>query len=107
MRSFRKALAKGESEAQGQKTGDALVKYGEAYWSYGQYDKAAEVIQAGITKGVQNADDAKLRLGIAYISAGKKAQAMDAFKGVAAGSVPAQIAKLWTLAANSPPPKKA
>ncbi len=97
-----KTLAKGEAEAMTQKTGDALVKFGEAYWSYGQYDKAVEVIHAGIAKGVQNGDDAKLRLGIAYIGAGKRAQALEAFKGIAAGSVSSQIAKLWTLAANAP-----
>ena len=63
-----KALAQGETEARKAKTGDALVKAGEAYWSYGQYDKAAEIIQEGITKGVTSTDDAKLRLGIVYIS---------------------------------------
>jgi tetratricopeptide (TPR) repeat protein len=100
-----KTLAAGEAEARKAKTGDALVKAGEAYWSYGQYDKAAEVIQEAITKGVTNADDAKLRLGIVYISAGKKAQAQEAFKGIAASSVPGQLSRLWTLAANSPPKK--
>ncbi len=102
-----KTLAAGETEARKAKSGDPLVKAGEAYWSYGQYDKAAELIQEGITKGVTSADDAKFRLGVVYLSAGKKPQAAEAFKGIAANSVPGQLSRLWTLAANSPPPKKA
>ena len=95
------ALAKAVTEASSQKTGDALVKLGEAYASYGQYDKAIETIQAGIAKNPTNADDAKLRLGIAYIQAGKRQQGIDAFKGIAAGTPTAQVAKLWTLASGS------
>lgn len=91
------ALAKGEAEAMKQKTGEALVKYGEAYWSYGQFDKAIAATEAGIAKGVPDMDDAKLRLGIAYKMAGKTAQANDAFKGIAAGTVPAQVASLWKI----------
>jgi hypothetical protein len=92
-----KNLEKGEAEAQKQKTGDALVKYGEAYWSYGMYDKAIAATEAGIAKGVTNADDAKLRLGIAYQAAGKKQQANEAWKGITPGSVPAQLASLWKV----------
>lgn len=101
-----KTLAAGEAEARKAKSGDPLIKAGEAYWSYGQYDKAAELIQEGITKGVTSADDAKFRLGMVYISAGKKQQAMEAFKGINAASIPGQLSRLWTLAANSPPPAK-
>jgi hypothetical protein len=91
------ALAKGEAEAMKQKTGEALVKYGEAYWSYGQFDQAIAATEAGIAKGVPDMNDAKLRLGIAYKMAGKNAQANDAFKGIAAGTVPAQVASLWKI----------
>ncbi len=94
------SLAKGVSEASNQKTGDALVKFGEAYASYGQYDKAVETIQAGITKTPTNADDAKLRLGIAYIQGGKRQQGLDAFKGITAGTPSAQVARLWSLASG-------
>jgi hypothetical protein len=93
-----KNLEAGEAEAAKQKTGDALVKFGEAYLSYGMHDKAIAATEAGIAKGVTNADDAKLRLGIAYQVAGQKAKANEAFKGITPGSVPAQIASLWKLA---------
>ena len=92
-----KNLEKGESEAQKQKTGEALVKYGEAYWSYGMYDKAIAATEAGIAKGVLNMDDAKLRLGIANKAAGKNAQANEAFKSIVPGTVPAKIANLWKV----------
>lgn len=94
------ALAKGVAEASNQKTGDALVKFGEAYASYGQYDKAIETIQAGIAKNPTNLDDAKLRLGVAYIQSGKRQQGLDAFKGITAGTPTAQVARLWTLASG-------
>jgi tetratricopeptide (TPR) repeat protein len=100
-----KTLAAGEAEARKAKSGDPLVKAGEAYWSYGQYDKAADLINEAITKGVTNADDAKFRLGMVLISAGKKDQAQAAFKGINQQSVPGQLSRLWTLAANAPPKK--
>jgi len=96
-----KALEKGVTEARKLKTGDALVKFGEAYWSYGQNDQAIALIEEGIAKGVQNADDAKLRLGIAYISAGKRPQALEAFKGITPASISAQLATLWRLHKNA------
>ena len=95
--SDQKTLAAGEAEAAKAKTGDALVKTGEAYWSYGMYDKAISATEAGIAKGVTDADDAKLRLGIAYLGAGQRPQALAAFKGITPGSVPAQLAVLWRL----------
>ena len=90
-----KGLAAGEAEAAKAKTGDPLVKTGEAYWSYGMYDKAISTTEAGIAKGVTDADDAKLRLGIAYLGAGQRPKALEAWKGITPGSVPAQLAALW------------
>ena len=88
----KKGLATGEADANKQKTGDALVKFGVAYASYGQYDKAIEDIQAGIAKGVESADDANRGLASpASGGAGKRAQGLEAFKGIAAGTRSAQI----------------
>ncbi len=92
-----KGLAAGEAEASKAKTGEALIKYGEAYWSYDMFDKAVAATEAGVAKGVADMDDAKLRLGIAYISAGKRPQALEAFKGIAPESPAAKIAALWKL----------
>ena len=46
---------------------------------------------------VSHADDAKLRLGIAYLGAGQRPQALATFKSITPGSVPAQLAVLWRL----------
>jgi len=102
--SDQKALLSGEAEARKAKTGDPLVDVGEAYWSYGQYDKAVDAIQAGIAKGVTNADDAKLRLGIVYLAAGKRNEADDHFKTISSDCVPGKLSQLWMLASTSPPP---
>jgi len=92
-----KTLGAGVAEAQKQPKGDALVKFGEAYWSMGDNEKAIELINAGIAKGVDNKDDAQLRLGIAHISAGRRAQALDAFKSITAGSQSEKVANLWKI----------
>jgi len=92
-----KGLAIGEAEAAKAKTGEALIKYGEAYASYDMHDKAIAATQAGIAKGVADMDDAKLRLGIALIGAGKRSEALEAFKGITPETPAAKIATLWKL----------
>lgn len=92
-----KTLVQGVAEAQKQAKGDALVKFGEAYWSIGDNEKAVELISAGIAKGVDNKDDAQLRLGIAHISAGRRAQALEAFKTITPGTASEKIANLWKI----------
>jgi tetratricopeptide (TPR) repeat protein len=90
-------LTAGEAEAAALETGDADVSFGEAYWTYGQYAEAVTAIERGIGKGVENKDEAQLRLGLAFLGAGDKAKANAAFKQIAAGSPEAKIAALWTL----------
>lgn len=92
-----KTLVQGAAEAAKQAKGDALVKFGEAYWSIGDNAKAIELINAGIAKGVDDKDDAQLRLGIAHISAGRRAEGLAAFKSITAGSPEAKIANLWAI----------
>lgn len=92
-----KTLPQGVAEAGKQAKGDATVKFGEAYWSMGDNAKAIELINAGIAKGVDNKDDAALRLGIAHISAGRRAEGLAAFKSISAGSEAEKIANLWKV----------
>lgn len=92
-----KGLAAGEAEAAKAKTGEALIKYGEAYATYGMFDKAVAATEAGVAKGTADKDDAQLRLGIVYIQAGQRAKALDAFKQITPGSAAAQVASLWRL----------
>ncbi len=90
-------LAAGESEAAAMPTGDADVRFGEAYWTYGEYDASVKAVQRGIDKGVENMDEAQLRLGLAFLGAGDKSNANAAFKKISAGSPESKIAALWTL----------
>jgi hypothetical protein len=88
-----KALAEAESEA---KSGDALVRVGLAYTGLGQYDKGIALIQKGIAKGdLKHPDDARLDLGIAYLRAGNKAKAAEAFRSVKGTDGAADLARLW------------
>jgi len=90
-------LAARDTAAKAAATGDDEVKLGVSYWTYGQNDKAIAAIQDGIKKGVKDKDNAQLRLGMAYLAAGKKSQADAAFRAIKPGTTSASIARLWTL----------
>jgi tetratricopeptide (TPR) repeat protein len=86
------------------KPGEADVRFGEAFWSYGQYDQAIEAVERGIKKGgVKDPDDAQLRLGLAHLGAGHKDQALAAFTAANSGSPFAKISHMWALLAQHPP----
>ncbi|MBI1179806.1 MAG: tetratricopeptide repeat protein [Alphaproteobacteria bacterium] len=90
------ALAK---EAAAASTGEAQVKLGEAYMSYGDYDKAVDAIKAGLDKGgVKNTPAAQLHLGMALLKAGKKADANAAFKKVKGDPAYEKLADYWMMA---------
>jgi tetratricopeptide (TPR) repeat protein len=96
-------LAKQDAAARAKPTGDADVKLGAAYLSYGDLDKAVEAIQRGLGKGgVKNTDEAGLLLGMAYLRSNKNAEAVTAFKTVTKDPGLAQIAKFWLLHAEHP-----
>ena len=88
-----KALAEAEAEA---KDGTALVRTGMGYSGLGQHDKGIGLIQKGIAKGdLRNPEDAKLHLGIAYLRAGNRAKAVEAFRSVKGTDGTADLARLW------------
>jgi tetratricopeptide (TPR) repeat protein len=102
------ALPKEEAAAKAAKTGDADVKLGAQYLSFGDNAKAIEALQRGITKGglatgtepevqAQKADEAGLLLGIAHLRNNNKAEAAKAFKTVKRDATMTRIAKLWLL----------
>ena len=100
----RVAAARGQLGRNEQATasGDALVRAGEAYMSFGQHAQAVAAIQKGITKGgLSNVDEAQLLLGIAQLKAGNKAEASRAFRAVKGTDADLQrVAKLWALRAQ-------
>ncbi len=96
-----KSLPQLGAEADQASNGLAWVKLGEAYASYGQYDKAVDAFQKGLGKGgLQNPDDAKLHLGIAYLQAGQKAKAKEVFAGLSPAADIRDLARLWLIAAR-------
>jgi hypothetical protein len=55
-------------------------------------------IQQGIAKGgLKNAEEAKLRLGMAQVRAGKKAEAISTFQTVKGGGGAGDLAKYWLV----------
>jgi hypothetical protein len=99
-------LAKRDAEAKATPTGDDDVKVGASYLTYGDFAKAAEVIQRGITQGglakgdpkeAQRNDEAYILLGIAHLKNNNKAEAAKAFRAVKRDPTMTRIAKLWVL----------
>ena len=74
---------------------------GLAYLGYLQYDKAADLLSKGLTKGgVKNEAEAHLLLGIAQLKAGKKEDAVKSFHAVKGDANLERLANLWTLHAK-------
>ena len=99
-------LAKNEAAAQSAATGDALVKVGAQALGCGDAAKAAQLIQAGITKGslakgdpkeAERTDEASILLGMAHLKNNNKAEAAKAFRSVKKDPTMVRIAKLWLL----------
>lgn len=99
-----KTLPQQEQQAKNAASGDALVSVGAAYMTYGQPDKAVELIQQGIQKGnLKFPQQAELLLGMAELRSQHTADARKAFAEVAKSSDPAyaRLGKLWELHVDS------
>lgn len=97
-------MAKSEAEAATKATGDQLLSVGDSYLGAGQYAKAVEVIQKGITKDQVEPGTmelAKLRLGIAQFKAGQKDEAKKTWAGVKGDNGAGWLARVWTAIAKS------
>ena len=99
-----KELATADKQIATAKTANQIIGIGKLYFSAGDYAKAAETLQAGLTKGgATDADDANLLLGIAAARAGRPADAKTAFAAVKNPTL-AEVARLWTLKLDTPAP---
>jgi len=95
------SIQKDESEALSAKDGNALVKVGYQYVTMGQADKGISLIEQGIARGqLKRPEDAKLRLGMAQLQAGKKAKGIATLRSVQGNDGAADIARLWAIQAN-------
>ncbi len=86
------ALSKGD--------GSVIAAIGEAHLTYGDHAKAAEVLQAALAKGIPDADEAdaaRLHLGIAQLRAGDKEAARTTWASVKTNNSAAALAQSWTL----------
>ncbi|WP_239478956.1 hypothetical protein [Lichenicola cladoniae] len=92
------SLPTDEKAAQAASSGDALLAVGYNYVSFGQADHGLALMQAGIARGkLVSEDDAKLHLGLAYMDAGRKPDAIKVLKTVGGTDGAAQLAELWIL----------
>jgi tetratricopeptide (TPR) repeat protein len=90
------SLPKIAADAATAKTGTKDVALGLAYFSYQQYDKAADALTAGVAKGgLKSEADARLILGIAQLRAGKKDDAQKTFDQVKGNPKLERLAHLW------------
>ena len=96
-----KNIASGEASAAKAKTGAGLVNLGWAYATMDQADKGIGFIQQGIAKGsLKNPEEAKLRLGMAQVRAGKKAEALQTFESIKGGGGAGDLARVWIMYLN-------
>lgn len=95
--------AKLEAETIKNKDGDALVALGFGLVGDGKTDKGLDLMNQGLKMpGLKYADEDKLHLGIAYAWAGKKSNAIAAFKSVGGTDGAADLARYWILNLNHP-----
>ncbi len=86
------------AEALASGSGDAIVTAGAQLVSMGRHDEGVKLIQRGIEAGkLRSADEAKLRLGLAQLQAGKRQQALQTLRTVRGSDGTADIARLWTV----------
>jgi tetratricopeptide (TPR) repeat protein len=98
-----KNVDSGVAAATKSKDGIGLVNLGYVYVTMGQFDKGLDLMQKGIAKGVsKNPEDAKLRLGYAYVMAGKKDEAAKILATVNPADGRGDLARYWMLWANRP-----
>lgn len=95
-------MAKNMAAAQAAPKGDDLVKIGENQWGQGKAKDAVSTIKSGIAKGVTDTNNAQIRLGMALISAGQKAEAQKALDSVKGPETDksVMVAHLWSLYAR-------
>lgn len=78
---------------------DAVI--GRIYLSQRLYDRAIAALRKGIQKGgLEQSDQVRIDLGVAYLKSGETQQARDTFAAVKADSEWRALAELWSLRAN-------
>lgn len=98
-----KTIANGEAAAMKAKDGLPLVNLGYAYVTMDQFDKGIDLMEKGMAKGgIKQLDMAKLRLGTAYVKAGRKADAIKVFETLKGNDGMGDLARYWIMYINGP-----
>jgi hypothetical protein len=99
-----KDIACGEAGAAEAKDGAGLVNLGWAYVTMDQFDKGIPSMEQRIAEGVaKKPEDYKLRLGMAYAKAGRKAEAVKTLESIKGSDGLGDIARYWILWVNRAP----
>jgi len=91
----RASLAASATAARSAADAKKAMTTAEAYYGYGDYTQAADLLKVALTKPGVDKDLANLRLGMALAGAGDKAGATAALN--AAGGAQTDVAKLWLI----------
>lgn len=97
-------LAKSEAAAATRASGEPYSAVAEGYLAAGNPTKAVELFNKALAKGEMDAgkmDLIKVRLGVAQMKAGKKADAVKTWQGVKSDNGAAWLAKTWIAISKS------
>jgi tetratricopeptide (TPR) repeat protein len=91
-------------QAQRASSGQPDVDIGRMYLSQRMYDRAIAALRKGIQKGsLENSDQTRIDLGVAYLKNGETKQARETFAAIKADSEWRSLAELWSVRANEAP----
>lgn len=94
-------MIKDEQEAIKADDGATLANIGYSYVTLGDYTKGINMIEEGIKKNnLKYPEDAELHLGLAYLQAGKKSNAIKVFKKLQGKDGTGDLARYWVIQAS-------
>jgi tetratricopeptide (TPR) repeat protein len=95
----KKSLPQEEAEANKSAAGELLVKLGEVYYGFGEYQKAADAINQGLQKNqIKHLDEAYVYLGLSNVQLKNTADAKKAFAKLKdVPNISPRVLKLWEL----------
>jgi tetratricopeptide (TPR) repeat protein len=94
-------------QAQRASSGQLDAAIGRIYLSQRMYDQAIASLRKGIQKGgIEQSDQTRIDLGVAYLKSGETQQARQTFAAVKADSEWRGLAELWSLRTKESPDTK-
>ena len=98
-----KSMAQTEADVRSAKDGTGMINLGYVFVTTDQFDKGIAMMEQGLkAPGLKRAEEAKLHLAMAYAAAGRKDDAIQAFKAIQANDGSADLARYWILLLSHP-----